>query len=315
MDTPNKLAVIVPCYNETAVLNVTNERLCALLDDMVDMGIVDPESLILYVNDGSRDATWEMICELHAANKRVRGICLANNVGHQNALVAGLTVALDMCDMAVTIDADLQDDENAVKEMVMKCDEGYDIIYGVRRRREHDTAFKRTTAQVFYRLMHAMGTKTIYNHADFRLMTKRAIRSLLSYKERNLFLRGLVPTIGYKSAMVYYDRTERLAGESKYPLSKMLNLAVDGITSFSIKPIRLITVLGMVFVGISLGVLCWIAYCNLIGQVVRGWSSLMLSIWFCTGCVLIALGIVGEYVGKTYMETKERPRFIIQDEI
>lgn len=315
MDTPNRLAVIVPCYNETAVLDVTTSRLTALLDDMDRQGIVSPDSFILYVNDGSRDGTWDMIRGLHDVNPRVHGICLANNVGHQNALIAGLTAVADNCDMAVTIDADLQDDENVIRDMAMKASEGYDIVYGVRKRREHDTVFKRTTAQAFYKLMHIMGTRTIYNHADFRLMSQRAIRSLLEYKERNLFLRGLVPLIGYQSTNVYYDRTERFAGESKYPLSKMLNLAIDGITSFSIKPIRLITVLGMIFVGISFGVLCWIAYSNLVGQVVRGWSSLMLSIWFCTGCILIALGVVGEYVGKTYIETKRRPRYFIKDEI
>ena len=237
---------------------------------------------------------------------------LAGNVGHQHALWAGMTVAAEWADIVVSIDADLQDDVNAIKEMVRKYHEGYDIVYGVRNERKTDTWFKRTTALAFYKLMQVMGTKTVYNHADFRLMSKRATQQLLKYSERNLFIRGLVPLVGYQSAKVFYNRAERFAGESKYPLSKMLNFAVDGITSFSVKPIRLIMALGGVFLFVALCVFIYTICSYLSGHVVAGWSSLMLSVWFCSGCILIALGVIGEYIGKIYVETKDRPQYNIE---
>ena len=308
----NRLAIVVPCYKEEAVLPETTKRLSRLLDELVAGGQVAADSFILYVNDGSRDQTWPIISRFHNENKYVKGVNLAGNVGHQNALWAGLTVAKDHADMVVSIDADLQDDVDCIKEMVRKCREGNDIVYGVRNERKTDTWFKKNTALAFYRIMEMMGTKTVYNHADFRLMTRRALEYLLQFKERNLFIRGLVPLVGYSTAKVYYDRAERFAGESKYPLSKMLNFAVDVITSFSVKPIRLIMVLGVTFLLIAFAVLCWVLYAYFTGCVVTGWPSLMLSVWFCSGCVLTCLGVVGEYIGKIYVESKERPRFNIE---
>ena len=308
----NRLAIVVPCYKEEAVLTETTRRLSLLLDELVAGGMVAADSFILYVNDGSCDQTWPMISRFHKENKYVKGVNLAGNVGHQNALWAGLTVAKDLADMTVSIDADLQDDVDCIKEMVKKCREGNDIVYGVRNERKTDTWFKKNTALAFYKIMEMMGTKTVYNHADFRLMTRRALEYLLQFKERNLFIRGLVPLVGYTTAKVYYDRAERFAGESKYPLSKMINFAIDGITSFSVKPIRLITLLGIAFLCVSFAVLCWVLYSYFTGHVVTGWPSLMLSIWFCSGCVLTCLGVVGEYIGKIYVESKERPRFNIE---
>lgn len=306
------LAVVVPCYNEEAVLAETTRRLTALLDRLTRQGKVSEHSYVLYVNDGSRDATWQFITRLHEANKRVRGVNLAGNVGHQNALMAGLTVAVERADMLVTIDADLQDDVAAMEQMIDRYHEGNDIVYGVRSSRESDAWFKRNSAQGFYRLMQAMGAGTVYNHADYRLMSKRAVEQLLRFRERNLFLRGLVPLIGYRSACVTYVRAERFAGESKYPLSKMLGLAVDGITSFSNKPVRMVLGAGLVFLLIALGMLAYVLISCLCGSAVPGWTSLMLSFWFCTGCVLVGLGIIGEYIGKIYIEVKDRPRFNIE---
>lgn len=307
-----RLAVVVPCYNEEAVLHESCKRLSALLQSLIDEHEIASKSFILFVNDGSRDQTWPIICQLHRDNSLACGCNLAANVGHQHALWAGLTVAKEHADIIVSIDADLQDDPEAIRQMVVKRKEGCDVVYGVRNERKTDTWFKRTTALAFYRLMHVMGTKTVYNHADFRLMSRRAVEHLLSFKERNLFIRGLVPLVGYKSDCVYYNRAERFAGESKYPLTKMLNFAIDGITSFSVKPIRLITYLGVLFLIIALAVLVWIVVSLITGEVVRGWSSLMVSVWFCSGCVLTAIGVVGEYIGKIYVESKERPMFNIE---
>lgn len=307
-----KLAIVVPCYKEEAVLAETTRRLSNLLDELILEKQISNDSFILYVNDGSRDQTWPLIYKFHQENKYVKGVNLAGNVGHQNALWAGMTVAKEHADMIVSIDADLQDDVNSIKEMVMKFHEGHDIVYGVRNERKTDTWFKKNTALAFYKLMELMGTKTVYNHADFRLMSKRALEFLLQFKERNLFIRGLVPLVGYKTAKVYYDRAERFAGESKYPLSKMFNFAIDGITSFSVKPIRLILALGILFLLVAFAVLCWTLHSYLVGNVVAGWSSLMLSVWFCSGCVLTCMGVVGEYIGKIYVESKERPRFNIE---
>lgn len=314
METEKKpcLTIVVPCYNEEPVLEQTTQHLLAVLEGMQE--IVSPESQILYVDDGSHDATWSMIEQLHAEDRRIAGISLAHNSGHQNALMAGLTTAIRFADLTVTIDADLQDDETVIKEMVQLALQGNDIVYGVRSSRATDTWFKRTTAQAFYRLMGKMGVKTVYNHADYRLMSRRAVEALLHYEERNLFLRGLVPLLGYKTAQVEYARKERQAGESKYPLTKMLNLAFDGITSFSMSLVHMVLWLGLVFLLIALGITIWVIVCLVQHKAITGWSSLILSIWFCSGCVLIGLGIVGEYIGKIYMEVKRRPRFNIKDE-
>ena len=291
---------------------MTNKHLNALLDGMLRDRLVGQGSYILYVNDGSLDRTWELIETYCQDNTHVRGLKLAGNVGHQNALMAGLLTALDDADVTVSIDADLQDDINAIPEMVKKFDAGCDIVYGVRRKRDTDTLFKRSTAKGFYRFMNAMGVKSVYNHADFRLMSYRAVKALSEYDERNLFLRGLVPLLGYQTDTVYYDRLERQAGVSKYPLSKMLSFAIDGITSFSVKPLRLIFDLGMLFLLISLAILIYVIVALVQGNGVQGWASLMLSIWFVGGCVLICLSIIAAYIGRIYTEEKHRPRYNIE---
>ena len=307
------LYIVVPCYNEEAVLGETTKRLTSLLKQMIADGSIASSSKVLYVNDGSRDRTWELIEEFHHNNEHVAGVKLAGNAGHQNALMAGLTIAKESADIMITIDADLQDDINVIPEMVEKYQEGYDIVYGVRKARKTDTFFKRTTAQEFYKLMQKLGVKSVYNHADYRLMSKRAVEQLCNYRERNLYLRGIVPLIGYRTANVYYDRAERLAGESKYPLSKMINFAADGITSFSIKPVRLVFALGLFFILISFAILIYVIISYLLHRTVAGWSSIILSIWFVGGAVLVGLGIVGEYIGKIYLEVKDRPRYNIEE--
>ena len=309
----NKLAIVVPCYNEEAVLKETNRQLTRVIDRLVAEGLVDHQSYIIYVNDGSKDRTWQIIADLYKRSPYVCGINLSSNVGHQNALMAGMEVAEIWAHAIVTIDADLQADAKVIRDMVVAYHEGKDIVYGVRKKRETDTWFKRTTALAFYSLMKKMGVKTVYNHADYRLMSYRAVQSLLEYHERNLFLRGLVPLMGYQTACVYYDRKERFAGESKYPFRKMLAFAMDGITSFSVKPVHFVLLLGIFFLFIALGILVYVVHAWMAGKSVPGWSSLMLSMWFCSGCTLIALGIVGEYIGKIYMEVKQRPRYHIDD--
>ncbi len=311
MGTPI-LYIVVPCYNEEEVLRETNSRLTALLCRLVDEGKVSADSRVMYVNDGSRDRTWELIRQFHDEGP-VRGVNLAGNVGHQHALLAGMTVAKDLCDVLVSIDADLQDDIEAIPAMLARFADGCDIVYGVRKERKTDTFFKRNTALAFYKLMRALGVKSVYNHADYRLMSKRAVEQLCRYKERNLFLRGIVPLVGYRTDTVYYDRSARLAGESKYPFSKMLNFAIDGITSFSVKPLRLIVALGIAMVIMSLAIFVYVITAYAQDNVVPGWSSLMISIWFVGGCTLISLGVVGEYIGKIYIEVKERPQYNIEE--
>lgn len=306
------LAIVVPCYNEEEVLPQTNQQLRGLLDTMMRDGLVGQGSYLLYVDDGSRDRTWMIIEGYSNSDTHVRGLKLAGNVGHQNALMAGLETARQDADIIVSIDADLQDDIKAILEMVKKYDDGCDIVYGVRRKRTTDTLFKRTTAQMFYRFMSGMGVKSVYNHADFRLMSQRAVDALCQYEERNLFLRGLVPLLGYKTDQVLYDRLERQAGESKYPLSKMLSFAIDGVTSFSVKPLRLIFDLGLIFLLISLCILIYVIVALCQGRGVQGWASLMLSIWFVGGCVLICLSIIAAYIGRIYTEEKHRPRYNIE---
>ena len=306
------LAIVVPCFNEEEVLPQTNRQLVALLTDMMTQHLVGEGSYILYVDDGSRDRTWQIINEYSDASVHVRGLKLAGNVGHQNALMAGLDTAREDADVTVSIDADLQDDIHAIPEMVKKYDGGCDIVYGVRRKRTTDTFFKRTTAQMFYKFMSGMGVKSVYNHADFRLMSQRAVNALCQYEERNLFLRGLVPLLGYKTDSVYYDRLERQAGESKYPLSKMLSFAIDGVTSFSVKPLRLIFDLGIIFLLISFAILIYVIVSLCKGNGAQGWASIMLSIWFVGGCLLICLSIIAAYIGRIYTEGKHRPRYNIE---
>lgn len=312
---PPRLAIVMPCYNEEAVLKDSVLKLTSIVQDLVAQNLISSESIILCVNDGSRDTTWDIIKSCHQTDKTVCGVNLAGNVGHQNALIAGLSVAAEISDASVTIDADLQDDPSVIREMVAKYLEGADIIYGVRNDRSSDTWFKRTTATTFYRMMKRMGVKTVYNHADFRLLSLRAMKQLLQYQERNLYIRGLVPLIGYRTEKVFYERAERAAGESKYPLAKMLSLAFDGITSFSVKPIHLVVHTGVTFIFVALGILIWVIYEHSVGHTVPGWSSLMLSLWFCSGCMLTGLGIVGEYIGKIYTEVKQRPRFNIEEKL
>ncbi|MBR5248594.1 MAG: glycosyltransferase family 2 protein [Lachnospiraceae bacterium] len=309
----DKLAIVVPCYNEEEVLKIASKALREVLDDLIGKGKIAEDSFILFVNDGSKDRTWELIEEEHQTYPvQVRGVKLAGNVGHQFALTAGLITAKDMCDVTVSIDADLQDDVAVIEEMIDKYHAGNDIVYGVRKERKTDTFFKRTTAQGFYKLMAAMGVKTVYNHADFRLMSKRAVEHFSQFKESNLFLRGMMPLIGYQTDSVYYDRKERVAGESKYPLKKMLALAFNGISSFSVKPISLILGLGLFIIVCSVLAAIYALISYFTGHVVQGWTSLILSIWFLGGLQLLAIGLVGQYIGKIYMEVKQRPRYNIE---
>lgn len=312
MKNPPLLAIVVPCYCEEAVVEETARRLTAVVDRLVASGDADARSHILFVNDGSTDHTWALIEQLHRQNRRVDGLNLAANVGHQAALLAGLDVAAGRSDAVVSIDADLQDDPDVIPQMVAAYRAGADVVFGVRRSRTTDSRFKRVTALAFYRLMNALGTPTVYNHADFRLLSRRAARQLCRYRERNLFLRGIVPLIGYPSAKVYYDRAERFAGESKYPLRRMVNFAIDGITSFSVRPVRFVFALGCVFVLIALVAAGFVLWSWMKGTLVQGWASLFLSMWFIGGCVLMALGVIGEYIGKIYIEVKDRPRYNVE---
>ena len=312
MDLKNTLAIVVPCYNEEDAFPFSVKSLTEALGGMIRSGKISQNSFLLFVDDGSKDKTWELIEAETKKSSLVRGLKLSGNVGHQNALLAGLLTANNDSDMTVSIDADLQDDINAIEKMVDAYIGGADIVYGVRSDRSSDSAFKRTTAQGFYKLMSAMGAKSVYNHADFRLMSHRAVDALAQYKERNLFLRGIVPLIGFKTEKVYYERSKRVAGESKYPLKKMLKFAFDGITSFSIKPISLITTLGIVIIICSIAALIYSLISYFTGNAEPGWASLIISIWFLGGVQLAAIGLVGQYVGKIYVESKERPRFNIE---
>ena len=312
-DNEITLALVVPCYNEEAVLHDTTAKLSEVLKAMETDGCISSGSII-YVDDGSRDATWQIIKQLSAESSRIVGLKLAHNVGHQNALWAGLEAAAEMkFNATVSIDADLQDDIHVIADMVKRFAEGDDVVFGVRRERKTDTFFKRFTAQSFYRTMSWMGGEIIYNHADFRLMSLRALQALISHPERNLFLRGMVKSIGFPSSCIYYDRKERLAGESKYPLKKMLNFAFDGITSFSVKPLRLISSLGISCMLVSAAFIVYGLYRYITHSVIEGWTSLMLSLWFIGGAILTSLGIIGEYIGKIYCEVKRRPRYFIEE--
>ena len=310
---PNILYIVVPCYNEEAVLPETARRLWEKLEGLISLGQISPRSKVLFVNDGSKDRTWELIAQLHASSPLFSGVNLSRNQGHQNALLAGLMTARERADAVISMDADLQDDIGAVDAMVAKYHEGCDIVYGVRSSRKKDSFFKRVTAEGFYRLMNFMGANLVFNHADYRLMSKAALDALADFKEVNLFLRGIVPMLGFTSAVVEYERGERFAGESKYPLRKMLSFAMEGITSFSVKPIRWITALGVLIFLVSIAMLITFVVQWAQGGTVAGWASVICSVWAIGGLVLLALGVIGEYVGKVYLETKARPRFLIQE--
>ena len=307
------LYIVVPCYNEEEVLPETSRRLKEKMEALVAAGTVSEGSRILFVNDGSRDRTWEIISALHAADPVFSGVDLTRNRGHQNALLAGLMTAKDRCDMAISMDADLQDDVDAVDKMIEEYHAGCDIVYGVRSSRKKDTFFKRFTAEGFYRVMNLLGAETVFNHADYRLMSRRALEGLSQFKEANLFLRGMVPMIGYRSGTVEYERGERFAGESKYPLKKMLAFAMEGITSLSVKPLRMITGLGALIFLIAAVMLAYSVYRWAVGDTVLGWASLMCSVWAIGGLIWLSLGVIGEYIGKIYLETKGRPRFLIRE--
>ncbi len=308
-----KLYLAIPCYNEEEVLRDSAEKLIKKYDQMMTEGKISIDSKIVFIDDGSKDKTWSIISELHNENSVFQGIKLSRNRGHQNALLCGLMTLKDKADAVISIDADLQDDINVFDEMVEKYENGCDVVYGVRSKRETDSFFKRFTAESFYKILDRMGAKVIFNHADFRLMSKRALNAFSLYKETNIFLRGMVPLIGYKSDIVTYERTERLAGESKYPLKKMLALAWEGITSMSIQPIRLITWLGAIVFAISFIFIIYSLVSFFVGAAVSGWASTLCSIWALGGLQLLAIGIIGEYIGKIYLETKHRPRFIVEE--
>ena len=308
---PCTLAFVVPCYNEEEVLPQTKTELLELRSRLIQKGLIDEESFICFVDDGSKDRTWELI-EEYSADPSIKGLKLSRNCGHQNALLAGLFYAEGLADAAVSLDADLQDDISVVEQMCEKFHDGCEIVYGVRKRRDTDTTFKRVSAEGIYKLMELMGVDIVYNHADFRLMSKRALSWLKEFGEVNLFLRGIIPLLGLKSDIVYYDRKERFAGESKYPLKKMLAFAWDGITSFSVVPLRFITILGGVVLVLSLVLSIWALVAKLSGNAVSGWTSMMLIVLFLGGVQMLSIGIIGEYIGKIYKETKRRPRFFVE---
>ncbi len=304
---------VIPCYNEEEVLEETVKRLTAKFDAMQAQGLANEKSRMLLVNDGSKDRTWEIITRLHKENHYVEGVKLAHNRGHQNALLCGLMTAMPLCDCAISLDADLQDDVDALDKFVQKYLEGCDVVYGVRNKRDTDTWFKRTTAEGYYKVLRLLGVDVVFNHADYRLMSRRALEGLAEYKEVNLFLRGMVPLIGYKSDYVYYDRHERFAGESKYPLKKMVALALDGISSFSVKPLKLISNFGVIVSILSVFGLLYALISYFAGWAVSGWTAIVCSIWLLGGLQMLCLGVVGGYVGKIYSEVKARPRYRVEE--
>lgn len=308
------LALVIPCYNEEEALPATLDQLTDLMHRMVG-GNAIADYLLVMVDDGSKDRTWQIIAQHHDQDPHIKGVKLAGNAGHQNALMAGLAYAVEKADAIVSIDADLQDDPEAIATMALRFGEGYDVVNGVRNDRSSDTWFKRNSAQLFYRLMKSLGVRTVYNSADFRLLSRRAAKALLGFRERNLYLRGIVPLMGFRTANVAYARRPRMAGETKYPLGKMVALAANGITSFSIHPIRMILGLGVAFVAISILILIYVVASFALHHTVAGWTSLMLSIWFVGGCLLVSMGVVGEYIGKIYLEVKDRPRYIVEEKL
>lgn len=312
---PDILYIVVPCYNEEAVLPETAKRLGLKLKKLIEDKIVSDKSRVMFVNDGSKDKTWEIIKALHKDDGIFTGVNLSRNRGHQNALLAGLMTAKDKADVTISMDADLQDDINAADEMLKEYYGGCDIVYGVRSKRKTDTFFKKFTAEAFYRVMNFLGAETVFNHADYRLMSKRALEGLAEFREVNLFLRGIVPMIGYKTSSVYYERTERFAGESKYPLKKMISFALEGITSLSSKPIRYITIIGFLIFAVSILMLINFIVRWAIGVTVPGWASVICSVWAIGGLIMLSLGIIGEYIGKIYLEAKARPKYIIKEDL
>jgi glycosyltransferase involved in cell wall biosynthesis len=308
-----KLAIVSPCYNEEAVLDISRRRLDELFDSLIADGRISADSFVLFVNDGSKDSTWQIISRLHKENPRYKGLNLAKNVGHQNAIMAGMMTAKDLADAVITIDADLQDDLNAIPQMIDAYAEGYDVVYGVKVQRQADPLLKRLSAQAFYKMQKKMGVNALYNHADFRFLSKRVLNELACYREKNLYLRGIIPQIGFPSTTVDDIIAPRPAGESKYNLQKMLSLAVNGITSFSVKPLYGILYLGLIFILISLCIGVYVIYSLVVHTAVHGWASLMLSVWLVGGFILIALGSVGLYVGKLFIEVKDRPLYHIQE--
>ena len=311
----NTLYIVVPCYNEEEVLEETTKRMKEKLNNLIKTKTISEKSKVMYVNDGSKDKTWEIIKKINKKEPLFTGITLSRNRGHQNALLGGLMTAKKYADVIISMDADLQDDINAIDEMLKKYKEGCDIVYGVRSARKKDTFFKRVTAEGFYKFMKVLGVDVVYNHADYRLTTKRVLDEFENFKEVNLFLRGMFPLVGYKSDLVYYERNERFAGESKYPLKKMLNFAWDGITSFSVKPLRMICSVGIIILFISIAIMIYSIIRKLTGNTVDGWTFLSISIWFIGGLQMTSIGIIGEYIGKMYNETKQRPRFIISENL
>ena len=308
------LYMVIPCYNEEEVLKETSYRLQEKYRLLMDKEI-SKKSRILFVDDGSKDQTWDVISNLCKSDNMFVGVKLSRNKGHQNALLAGLMIAKKNADMVISMDADLQDDIDVIDEMIKKYKEGYDIVYGVRNCRKTDSFFKRTTAQSFYKIMKALGVDIIYNHADYRLMSKRTLEALSKYKEVNLFLRGIIPELGFRSTSVYYDRNKRFAGKSKYPLKRMFSFAFDGITSFSMRPLRMVLVGGVMILIISILIMIYSLVVKILGDAVEGWTFLVISIWFIGGLQMISIGLIGEYVGKIYSETKRRPRYIIEKEL
>lgn len=308
-----KLYLAIPCYNEEEVLPDSAQKLLKKFDDLQALGKISQDSRIVFIDDGSKDRTWELIEELHGQDVRFQGIKMSRNRGHQNALLGGLMTLRDKADAVISLDADLQDDIDAIDAMVEQYENGYDVVYGVRSSREKDSFFKRFTAEGYYKILNKMGAKIVFNHADFRLMSRRALESFSEFHEVNIFLRGMVPMVGYKSTIVEYERKERLAGESKYPLKKMLALAIEGITSLSVKPLRFITGLGIVALMVSFIMLIYFIVRFFTGHTVVGWASLAVSIWALGGLQLFSMGILGEYLGKIYLETKQRPRFIVEE--
>lgn len=306
------LYLVIPCYNEEEVLTDTAGKLDKKMKELMTEGLIDVKSRIIFVNDGSMDLTWKIIEDLHNKDTLFGGINLTRNRGHQNALLAGLMTVKDDADIVISLDADLQDDINVFEEMLRKNNEGYDVVYGVRNDRKKDSFFKRHTAQMFYKLTNKLGGDLIYNHADFRLMSRRALEGLAQFEEVNLFLRGIVPLIGYPSTIVEYERKERLAGKSKYPLRKMMSFAIEGITSLSIKPMRFVTGMGIFVFLVSIAMMIYAFVSYFTGRVVAGWTSILISVWAIGGMVLLGLGIVGSYIGKIYLETKKRPRYIVE---
>lgn len=309
------VAFVVPCYNENQVLRQSMPRLMEALDAMNAAGIASADSFVLCVDDGSKDDTWQIISALHRADSRIKAIRLSHNRGQQNALLAGLMTVRSMADAAITIDADLQDSLDAAAEMVALYREGYDIVYGVRASRRSDSFFKRTSARAFYKLQNNMGLETIYDHSEFRLMSRRALDILSEYPERNLYLRGIMPAIGLRHTTVSYDRSARIAGETKYSFMKLVSLSIDAITSFSARPMRIIFLVGLILLVADIGVAVWVFVSHFAGRAMSGWSSLMLSVWFLGSLMLISLGIIGEYIGKIFNEVKRRPRYSVQDEL